>query len=231
LRFERAVPPPEQTYTGSTGDALVVVEPPQTFSGSTGDGVVGTAPPNTFGGSTGDDAVLTVRGFSGPSEGFVNTLIPPRNYGGVTGGVVEGLPTPIGLTATVIDAGCIRLDWVDPGPEEDGYRIERSLEGADDWESIGTVDANVVTFLDRFAVPLTVYDYRVISFDADRESIPSNIATAVTPLPPDLSVSPPPVTPEDPQRNRLEPDPYDFLSPGVYGLEKDEDGDVTGFKF
>jgi hypothetical protein len=131
----------------------------------------------------------------------------------------------------VIDAGCIRLDWVDPGPEEDGYRLERSLENANDWEVIATLPADTITFVDRFAVPLVVYDYRAISFDVDRTSLPSNIATAVTPLPPDIATGAPPTTPVDPPRSRIEPDNVEFLSPGTYGLEKDEEGDVTGFKF
>lgn len=219
---------PGNSFSGTT-EGKTLIPPAQTFYGPSG-GQVPPQEPDHFGGPTGGDVIVSVRLFSGPTGG-VSSAPPARHFGATTGGVVQGIPTPINLTATVIDAGCIRLDWVDVSGEETGYRLERSLADADDWEVIATLPEDTVTFLDRFAVPLTVYDYRVIGFDPDRESLPSNIATAVTPLPPDISTGPPPMAPEDPERNRIQPKPFTFESPGVYGLEKDEDGDVTGFKF
>lgn len=50
--------------------------------------------------------------------------------------------------------------------------------------------------------------------------------------PPLLAVlDPDTVSPPPRPRNKLQPKPIDFLSPKVYGLEKDEDGNVTGNKF
>jgi hypothetical protein len=49
--------------------------------------------------------------------------------------------------------------------------------------------------------------------------------------PPPLEVRDPNTVTVDPVRDTIEPDPVDFLSPGIYGLEKDADGNVTGFKF
>lgn len=219
-------------YGPPTGSSAVGVPPPRHFGGPTGSAVAAPEAPQVYSAPTaGKTSVPPPFFYGGTTAGRSSALVPPRGFGGVTGGVTGGIPAPINLTATALDAGCIQLNWVDPGPEEDGYRIERSISGMNDWSTIGTVGANVVSFLDRFAVPLVVYDYRVFGFDDVRESLPSNIATAVTPLPPDLPVSPPPTTPTDQPRNRIEPDLVDFKSPGVYGLEKDEEGDVTGFKF
>ena len=227
---------PTNTYSGQT-DAVARIPPPQGFSGVTGGLFPRTAVP-TFGGLSGARAVVSARNHSGVTGDRASSILPARGFGAGTGGVVTGIETPMSLTATVIDAGCIRLDWIDPGPPanpgapvEDGYRIERSLTGANDWSSIGLVGMDVETFLDRFAVPLVSYDYRVIGFNTTNESLPSNIATAVTPLPPDISTGPPPTAPVDPPRNRITPDVVEFKSPGTYGLAKDEDGNVTGFKF
>jgi len=200
---------------GPIFDHFTAIPPPPSFSGPTGGRFPATA------GST----------FGRPTGGRVSSILPARGFGALTGGSFVGLPTPINLTATVIDAGCVRLDWIDAGPEEDGYRVERSPAGMGDWTIIGTLDADVTTYLDRFAVPLVVYDYHVISFDAIKTSSPSNIATAVTPLPSDISTGAPPTSPVDPPRNRIEPDVLEFKSPGVYGLEKDNEGNITGFKF
>ena len=105
------------------------------------------------------------------------------------------------------------------------------MDNENDWETIAILAQDVESFLDRFAVPLTVYDYRVFGFDAVKESSPSNIATAFTLEPPDISTGPPPVAPIDPPRNQIQPEIVTFDSPGIYGLEKDEEGDVIGFKF
>ena len=225
------------TSPGGFGSATAEVEmqagvpPPPSFGGPTGGRFPATAGA-TYSGTTESkvDAIPPTQVFGGLTSGRSATL-PARSFGALTGGFFVGLPAPINLVATVVDAGCIRLDWVDPGPEEDGYTIERSLSGIGDWSVIGTVAADVVTFLERFAVPLVVYDYRIVSFDSVKTSSPSNIATAVTPLPPDLSTPLPPVSPTDPPRNQIMPKRVEFLSPGAYGLGKDDKGDITGFKF
>jgi len=225
---QASIPPPRGF--GGTTEGAFPPAPGGSFSGTTA-GSAAIPPNQTFSGPTEGRAVVTVRGYSGPTAGRSSNIPPVRGFGAATGGVVAGIPQPENLTATVVDAGCIRLDWVDPSDEETGYRLERSLENANDWETIADLPEDAETFLDRFAVPLTVYDYRVIGFNEVRESVPSNIATAVTPLPPDISTGPPPSAPVDPPRNQIEPDVVEFKSPGSYGLEKDEDGNVTGFKF
>lgn len=221
-----AVAPP-QSFGGTTEDSALVL-PAQGYSATTG-GSTPAVVGDQFGGTTEGRSVVVPQGFSGPSSGHVSPTTPARSFSGMTIGTTGGIPAPINLTAVAIDAGCIRLDWDDVSDEESGYRIDRSLTTANDWEEIGTTGENVVTFLDRFAIPLVVYDYRVVGTDPGRVSLPSNIATAVTALPPELNVTPPPVT-EDPLRNRLQTKPFDLLSPGVYGLEKDLDDNVTGFK-
>ncbi len=135
------------------------------------------------------------------------------------------------LVATVIDSGCVQLSWDDVGTTEDGYRVERSLAGEDEWVTIGSVEEDTLTFLDEFAVPLVTYDYRVFSFEGSGDTHFSLVVSASTPLPPDVNVGPPPVAPEDPPRNRIKPDVVEFKSPGNYGLERDVNGNVTGFKY
>jgi titin len=138
---------------------------------------------------------------------------------------------PTSLVATVIDAGDIDLSWTDNATDETGFRIERSLTTLNDWSKIGQTGINEVTFRERFAVPAVTYDYRVFAFNVDGDSLPSNVVSAVTPLPPSLTISAPPVAPVNPPRNQISPENVEFNSPGVYGLEKDANGDITGFKF
>jgi len=138
---------------------------------------------------------------------------------------------PSGLLAIVISAGDIDLSWTDNSLDEDRFRIERSLEGMGDWIEIGQTLPDAPSFRERFAVPEISYDYRVIAVNLDGDSLSSNVVTAVTPPPPSLSTGPPPVAPVDPPRNRIQPKPISFESPGIYGLEKNANGNVVGFKF
>jgi len=50
--------------------------------------------------------------------------------------------------------------------------------------------------------------------------------------PPPLEVrDPDAATGPDPIRNQIVPDELEILSPGIYGVAKDDEGAVTGFKF
>jgi len=245
----QGIPVPLQSYTSPTGDRALI-PPVQVFGGTSG-GAIPVARGPSFGGVSGERAAVPpTRNYSASAGGIAavppswvfggvsagdssQAFLPLRYFGGGAGGEVayNRISPPRNLAATTVNAGCIRLDWIDSSPDEVGFRIERSISGIGDWSDIGTVDANVVTFLDRLAVPLVVYDYRVIAFKEGEESFPSNVATAVTQLPPDLPTSPPPVTPVDPPRDRIATDILEFKSPGSYGLEKDADGDIVGSKF
>jgi hypothetical protein len=222
-------PFPTHAYGPSTGGSKALIPPSETFSGVSS-GTVPLVSIPTFGGVSAEIASSPpVRNYWGVTGGATPPLPPSDYFGGGTGGVIryDHLAPPSNLVATVIDAGCIELIWQDNNPGvlpplhyELGTRIERSLSGVDDWEEIDTVGVNVVTYQDRFAVPLVIYDYRVIAFNSTEESFPSNVATVVTQLPPGLPTPPPPDTPEDPIRDSIEPDIVDFKSPGSYGVEE-----------
>lgn len=241
VAMELEVSIPSYVFSGPTEDYLSPLLAPRSFSGHTagtslldpserhGGPTTGTAlfaAESSFGGPTQDDVAATspVNNYSGTAGGPAR-YAPLRGFGGSTEGINEGIRSPYGLVATPLDAGCIGLTWTDPGPDEfgtdeDGYRIERSLAGADTWETIGTVSQGTSTFTDRLAVPLVSYDYRVFGFDAVKDSFPTNVATAMTGLPPSLPVFPPPAAPSDPVRNELAPRQIQVKSPGTYGVEE-----------
>ena len=55
---------------------------------------------------------------------------------------------PDGLTATAASSSQINLSWTDNNSNEDGTRIERSIDGLN-FSEIATVGANVTTYSDR----------------------------------------------------------------------------------
>ena len=185
-----------------------VIFPLRNYSGPTGGQMPALVPLQIYGGSTGEVAVIG----------------PQTAHGGVTGGEVffTGASPAVRLTANGVAPNTIELAWVNVGGEQTDYRIERSLNGQGAWEVIATVPVSVLLYLDLTVTNLVVYDYRVISFNSNNEAPPSNIAMAFAPPP---GGAPPPGAPP------VAPPTLEFLSPGVYGLETDLDGNVAGNKF
>lgn len=78
--------------------------------------------------------------------------------------VEDQLVAPFNLFAEAISATEIDLTWVDINDIEDGYSIERSLDGLTGWTEIDTVAADVEFYADTTVDPETTYYYRVRAF-------------------------------------------------------------------
>ncbi len=94
---------------------------------------------------------------------------------------------------TVPGPGQVDLVWTDPTAvnfltqinfgnpgNEIGFRVERAISGSGLFEAIGTTLANATQFSDLTAASNTVYDYRVVAFNAAGDGAPSNIRTTAT---------------------------------------------------
>jgi titin len=85
---------------------------------------------------------------------------------------------PDTLTASSVSADQVDLSWNDVATET-GYRIERSLDGENEWTPIGTTPQDVITYRDIGLSPGTSYYYRVIATNRGGDSLPS-IASPIT---------------------------------------------------
>ena len=90
---------------------------------------------------------------------------------------------PENLVATAISPGRANLSWSNVLGET-GYKIERSLNGADDWAQIGATGADQTTFADLTVAANTSYAYRVRASNASGDSDYSLTASATTPYTP-----------------------------------------------
>jgi fibronectin type 3 domain-containing protein len=72
----------------------------------------------------------------------------------------------------------ITLRWTDTAQDETGFEIQRSIDpGFEVFETVGAINfANVDTFNDVGLAEDTLYFYRVVAFNADGASAPSNVA-------------------------------------------------------
>ena len=106
--------------------------------------------------------------------------------------VLTRLPPPPGaptrLKAAAVSPFRIDLSWRDNSDEEEGFRVQRRVEGSSQWIDIGTTAANVTTYSDTGLEPTTSYRYRVRAYRNIVASAFSNEAAATTPrvMPPTL---------------------------------------------
>src|SRR5262249_45393237 len=96
---------------------------------------------------------------------------------------------PTNLHAIAVNLNRVDLTWTDNSSNEQGFRIERSLD-AQTFTEIATVNADVTSYTDNTVAAGTLYFYRVFAFNLFGNSDPSNIADVTPPRPP-----PPPQNP------------------------------------
>lgn len=88
-------------------------------------------------------------------------------------------PAPSGLTATAVSSSRIDLTWTDGANDEDGFHVERSLDGAS-WTRIASTGPNSITYSSTGLSADTEYHFRVQAFNAGGASGYSNAAAATT---------------------------------------------------
>ncbi|MFH0759146.1 MAG: fibronectin type III domain-containing protein [Bacteroidota bacterium] len=90
------------------------------------------------------------------------------------------LTAPGNLTATVLDANTIRLNWSDYSDNESFYRVERSLLPGSGFALIGLIASNSVTYTDGGCAEGTTYYYRVQAVRTGGDSPYSDVVPATT---------------------------------------------------
>jgi subtilisin family serine protease len=89
---------------------------------------------------------------------------------------------PSNLTAIVVSASQVNLNWNDNSTDEEGFKIERKLGFNGNWIQIGIVGQNVTSWSDFDVSPGESYYYRVRAYKGEVNSPYSNTALAVTPF-------------------------------------------------
>ena len=102
-----------------------------------------------------------------------------------TSGVPSVVPiAPSNLSVINFSTSTTALSWQDNANNENGYKVERSLDGIL-FTTIATTTANTISFSDRGLTPETIYVYRVHAFNIGTVSQYSNTVSVTTlPLPP-----------------------------------------------
>jgi len=90
---------------------------------------------------------------------------------------------PVDLMAVAVGGGQVILAWAECGAGGLGFRIERAdgIGPACLFSEIGGVGRHVAAFCDGSVMPRTTYSYRVHAWNADGDSMPSNVVEVTTP--------------------------------------------------
>jgi hypothetical protein len=73
---------------------------------------------------------------------------------------------PAGLLVTPESGSHFHLAWQDRSDNEDGFRVERRIPGAE-WSTVGVLPAGVTSFASTGAMPFTRYEHRVSAFNRE----------------------------------------------------------------
>jgi hypothetical protein len=117
-------------------------------------------------------------GFSGNSNFVVVVVgtVPPA--------------APSGANAVPSGSAVARVTWIDNATNESGFRVERSTDGGASWVAAGTAGLDEMGFYDVGQASEQPLCYRVIAFNSQGDSPPSNTDCTTLPAVP----SPPLVT-------------------------------------
>ena len=110
----------------------------------------------------------------------------PSEYSNIVSATTALCP-PSDLSGTALSQSRLSLEWVDNSLNEDGYLLERSLSGAENWQVLDNLPANSTAFEDSSLACGTAYDYRIGAVDSvflDSEKVQRTVTTnACTPPP------------------------------------------------
>jgi len=115
------------------------------------------------------DSYYASSGYGNWSGVYVFRFVPPSPP-----------PAPTNLVATAVSSTEIDLTW-DDTPNEMGYKVQRA-PGVTNlvWEEIASRDENITSFQDTDLSAESVFSYRVIAYNDEGESQPSNTDSAQT---------------------------------------------------
>ena len=91
---------------------------------------------------------------------------------------------PSDAEAIPVHSDAVFLGWGDNSSNEDGFRVERSVDGGASWEVAGTTRASMPGFSDLGRTSEQQVCYRVIAFVGQVDSSPSNTDCTTPPVAP-----------------------------------------------
>ncbi|MDD5512216.1 MAG: C25 family cysteine peptidase, partial [Candidatus Omnitrophica bacterium] len=93
----------------------------------------------------------------------------------------SGPQAPANLNATINANKKVALSWQDESDDEEGFKLERSLNQASGFTQIATPAEDATSYTDTTVEPGTTYYYRINAYNGNGNSAYSNLASIATP--------------------------------------------------
>jgi len=191
---------PSNTNASAASDTRIDVSWQDNSTNETGFDVwrSSTGPAGTFtkvGGTGANQTKYSDVGLTNATQ-YCHRVRAFRNYDGKTSysdfsstacATTPAPPTPNAPSATDAvpwSSSTIEVTWTDNSAIEDGFRVERSLDGGTSWATVSTTAANVTSFQDAGRSSEHQVCYRVVTFNAGGDSPASNIDCTTPPAAP-----------------------------------------------
>ena len=101
----------------------------------------------------------------------------------MTARMAAAIAAPSAFKATAVAFNQVSLKWIDTVVGEDGFKIERSIDGIN-FAQIGTAIAGATSYTDNTVTANKQYWYRARSYNASGDSRASSVSTCTTPVDP-----------------------------------------------
>lgn len=114
---------------------------------------------------------------------------PASNIAMVTTPAMPKPGSPTSLAASAVSNSQINLTWTDASTNEDGFRVERSVDGTT-FSALTNLAANAISFADTSLTSSTTYWYRIYAYNSGGSSSYSNTVSATTQVPTPVPAAP-----------------------------------------
>ncbi len=107
-------------------------------------------------------------------------------FSNVASGTTYPVPAPnapASLAVATTSQTQLDLSWNDAADNENGFKVERSLDGVNNWIEIAQIAANSITYSSTGLASDTFYFYRVRAYNVAGNSPYSNVSSAKTQAP------------------------------------------------
>lgn len=97
---------------------------------------------------------------------------------GESGSNITNLAAPTNLVARAVTKSRIDLSWADNSSNEFGFKVERRGQGEEVFFQVGTTGPSITKFSNTGVTAQGTYEYRILAYNIDGDSLPSNVSSS-----------------------------------------------------
>ncbi len=125
---------------------------------------------------------------------------------------------PTNLTSNTLSSSQINLNWNDNSNNEEGFILEYSTDGGNQFTELTTLPNNTTSYNHTGLSPATTYHYRVLAYTSTNNSAYSNFSYSTTAEESNNNPTPPPTEPEPEPETNNDKETSSGSGGGIFGI-------------